>query len=156
MSEASGAKKRKSTLNVIKTMTVGNEPCYVRDGGSVEPYIPKEIVGHREAYAASLHLLFKHMADFHITMIEIIAEKYNLSSDEMIQTITKDPRYTDMHVNPILNDLGYVNAEDVAKAVPSSKEAADKAVDEVISALEKTDIGESKPKKKFVRRKTDA
>jgi hypothetical protein len=120
-------KRAKPALNVIQTMTVSNEPCYVRDNGVSEPYIPKEITGHREAYAASLHILFKHMADFHITVIEIIAEKYKLSADEMIETIHKDPRYTDMHVNPILSDLSYVNAEDVAKAVPSKKAIPSKA-----------------------------
>jgi hypothetical protein len=147
----SETKRPRPALSTIKTMTVGGEPCYVRDGSTVEPYIPKEIVGHRDAYAASLHLLFKHMADFHITMIEIIAEKYNLSADEIIETVHKDTRFSEMNIDPVLNDMGYVKPEDVAKVIPS-KAASDKAVDEVISALEKTDIGEDKPKRKYIRK----
>ena len=97
----------------IKSITVVNEPVLVSKDGSVQEYIPKEIVGYREAYAASLHLVFKHVADFHVAMLEIIAEKYGHDVDEMVKVVQEDSRIKDMTVNPVISGLGIISQKDV-------------------------------------------
>lgn len=105
-----------SKKSSIKSLTVVNEPVFVSKDGSVQEYIPKEIVGYREAYAASLHLVFKHVADFHMAMLEIIAEKYGHDVDEMVSVIQSDSRFTDIMVNPVIAGLNIIKQEDVKDA----------------------------------------
>ena len=102
----------------IKSITVVNEPVLVSKDGSVQEYIPKEIVGYREAYAASLHLVFKHVADFHVAMLEIIAEKYGHDVDEMVKVVQEDSRIKDMVVNPVISGLGIISQKDVEAGTP--------------------------------------
>ena len=108
-----------SIRQTIKTATHKNEPVFMDSNGTSVPYIPKEIVGHREAYAVTLNLLFKHMADFHTNMIAIIAEKYNLDAAEMIGVICEDPRYQQMLQHPVIESMGYFSKEDLAKQIPA-------------------------------------
>ncbi len=101
----------------IKSLTVVNEPVFVSKDGSVQEYIPKENVGYREAYAASLHLVFKHVADFHLAMLEIVAEKYGHDIDEMVSVIQSDSRYTDMCVHPVIAGINIIKQSDVPAPV---------------------------------------
>ena len=64
-----------------------------------------EIKDGRSAYAASLQMILKHVADFHITVVDIISEKYNIPVDEIMNTVTCDSRYTNMLVNPDIHTL---------------------------------------------------
>lgn len=102
----------------IKSVTVQNEPIFVAKDGTVEPYIPRSIITHRDAYSASLHLLFKHVADFHLLMVEVLAEKYNLDADEIIQVVQNDQRMKDIQIHPTLESLTYFGNDDLAKVVP--------------------------------------
>lgn len=124
-------------------MTVVNEPVFVNKDGSVQEYIPKEIVGYREAYAASLHLVFKHVADFHMAMLEIIAEKYGHDVDELVKVVQEDGRIKDMTVHPVIAGLGLIQQKDVpAPAEITAQESPPPPV-------------EAPPKKKLiVKRKT--
>jgi hypothetical protein len=61
------------------------------------------------AYAESLKLILQHVADFHLTVVEIISEKYNISVDEMMKAVTSDPRYANMVVNPEIHRLTSLN-----------------------------------------------
>jgi len=102
----------------IKTATHKNEPVFIDSNGTSIPYVPKEIVEHREAYAVTLNLLFKHIADFHTNMIAIIAEKYKLDASEMIGVVCEDPRYQQMVQHPVIESMGYFSNEDLAKQIP--------------------------------------
>ena len=59
----------------------------------------------REAYAESLRMILQHVADFHITVVDIISEKYNIPVNEIMNTVTSDSRYTDMNVDPKIHRL---------------------------------------------------
>jgi hypothetical protein len=72
--------------------------------------IPVEITDGRSAYAASLQMILKHVADFHITVVDIISEKYNIPVDEIMNTVTSDSRYTNMLVSPDIHTLS-VNSD---------------------------------------------
>lgn len=108
---------------IIKTAAYTHEPVFIDVSGVSVPYIPKEIVDHRKAYSVTLDLLFKHVADFHINMIAIIAEKYNLDAAEMINVVSEDPRYEQMLLHPVIESLGHFGKEDLEKQIPTTKNA---------------------------------
>ena len=57
------------------------------------------------AYTESLRTILCHVADFHITVVDIISEKYNIPVDEIMKTVTSDSRYTKMIVDPKIHRL---------------------------------------------------
>ena len=81
-------------------------------GNTIKIQIPVEIEikDGRSAYAASLQMILKHVADFHITVVDIISEKYNIPVDEIMNTVTSDLRYANMLVNPDIHTLS-LNSE---------------------------------------------
>ena len=129
----------------IKSLTVVNEPVFVAKDGSVQEYIPKEIVGYREAYAASLHLVFKHVADFHTAMLEIIAEKYGHDVDELVKVVQEDSRIKDMTVNPVISGLNIITQKDVPAVA---------VAEPVVTEAPQPVAAEAPKKKLIVKRKT--
>lgn len=59
----------------------------------------------RDAYAESLKMILQHVADFHLTVVDIISDKYNIPVDEIMNTVTSDSRYTNMLVDPKIHSL---------------------------------------------------
>ena len=84
--------------------------------------IPVEIKDGRSAYAASLQMILKHVADFHITVVDIISEKYNIPVDEIMNTVTSDSRYTNMLVNPDIHTLSLNSGQEQAQAQEQKQE----------------------------------
>jgi hypothetical protein len=91
--------------------TIQNEPVFLHQNGDAVRYVPLNIVTSRDAYAASLHILFQHVATFHLHVIELIAEKYNLDSDEIIQSIHEDKRFQELNNNPVIQSMGYFDRD---------------------------------------------
>lgn len=77
--------------------------CATLSDGSTLPPLPLNTP--TDALRATLLMLFKHVADVHVTIVEILAEKMKLSPDEIHQAITSDPRWTAMLTNPLITDL---------------------------------------------------
>ena len=91
-----------------------SEPAYILHNGKRVPYIPKEITDHRAAYAATLHVLFKHVADFHICVVKAFSKKYGIPEDDIMQTIQESDEFKNMVVDPVLDPsdpLGYLTQE---------------------------------------------
>lgn len=107
------------TTPAAKRARYVEEPVFVDIDGEVRPYVPTRIVKAREAYAASLDIMYKHLADVHVSIVEIIADKYKLDAEEMFTTIKTDPRYTGLYDKPVVNTLGYFKDTD---APPQSVE----------------------------------
>jgi len=59
----------------------------------------------RDAYVESLKMILQHVADFHMTVVDIISEKYKIPVDEIMNTVTSDSRYTNMVVDPKIHRL---------------------------------------------------
>jgi hypothetical protein len=59
----------------------------------------------RDAYAESLKMILQHVAEFHMTVVDIISEKYNIPVDEIMKTVTSDSRYANMLVDPKIHRL---------------------------------------------------
>jgi hypothetical protein len=60
------------------------------------------------AYALSLQMIFQHVADFHITVIDVISDKYNIPVDDIMNVVTSDSRYKNMVVDKDIHRLGTV------------------------------------------------
>jgi hypothetical protein len=109
------------------------DPVYILDDGKKVPYVPIEIKTHRDAYAATLHVLFKHVADFHICIVKAFSNKYGIPEDDIMQTIQESEEFKNMHVDPALDPitsdvLGYLAqqpapAMEPAPAVPAMEPA---------------------------------
>lgn len=110
--------KMESKLNIVKTATFSEEPVFITEDGNTQTYIKKEITGPHKALSACLHLVFQHTADIYTIMIEIIAEKYGHSSEEMMEAIMKDERFNNVMVNPVLNGLNYFKKENLERVLP--------------------------------------
>lgn len=92
------------------------EPAYILSNGKTVPYVPIEVKTARDAYAASLHVLFKHVADFHICIVRTFSFKYGIPEDEILKTIQESEEFKNMTVDPVLdtdqiNTLGYLQPE---------------------------------------------
>jgi len=86
----------------------------------------------RAAYAESLQMILQHVADFHLTLVDIISEKYKIPVDEIVKTVTSDSRYTNMVVDPKIHRLQQ-SQQDVIKIsdpdpVPSKKKIIEKKI----------------------------
>jgi hypothetical protein len=86
------------------------EPVYILKNGQPIPYIPATITTGRDAYAASLHVLFKHVADFHICIVRVFSSKYGIPEDDILKTIQESEEFKNMKVDPVLDtdSLGYL------------------------------------------------
>ena len=98
--------KRRSLLSM-------QEPAFILKNGTSVPYIPGTITTSRDAYAASLHVLFKHVADFHICIVRTFSVKYGIPEDDILKTIQESEEFKNMLVDPVLdmdfNSLGYLD-----------------------------------------------
>lgn len=139
-------------MSAPKRARYTEEPVFLNTGGGEEPYIPKDIQTARDAYAASLHLLFKHVADFHILMVDIIAEKYKLNAAEIIHVCHEDKRFQQMVVAPTIHSLGYFNETDLAAKRDVEPPKPD-PVEELVADTAKLSLGVAPPKKKIIRKK---
>lgn len=66
-----------------------------------------------DAYAESLKMILQHVADFHMTVVDIISEKYNIPVDEIMNTVASDSRYVNMLVDPKIHLLTSPNQNQV-------------------------------------------
>jgi hypothetical protein len=99
------------------------EPAYVMKDGTTIPYVPVEVKTARDAYAASLHVLFKHVADFHLCVVRTFSVKYGIPEDDILKTIQESDEFKNMQVDPVLcMDMGINSLRHLDKApVPDSK-----------------------------------
>lgn len=120
-----------------------NEPVIeIDETGNKIPFIPVEITNGRQAYAASLNIIFKHIAEFHITVLTIIAEKYGLNVDEILEEVHKDDRYNRM--SGVINNLGAFPESEMP--VPEIQEPVSVAAPEPVKkVIRKRTIKPTKP-----------
>lgn len=91
------------------------EEVVLEDGSVCKPMPVKTT---SDALRASLLMLFKHVADVHMTVVEIIAEKFHLDSEEIHNAITADPRWKEMLVNPTITNLTKTESQAEPPAPP--------------------------------------
>ena len=98
------------------------EPVYIMKDGTPVPYIPGTITTSRDAYAASLHALFKHVADFHLCVVRTFSVKYGIPEDDILKTIQESEEFKNMQVDPaICTDDGHLANPVIIESVSTEK-----------------------------------
>ncbi len=121
------------------------EPVYIEKGGQIKPYIPIEIKNARDAYAVSLHMLFNHFAQFHISVVDIISDKYHIPVEEIMNTIKSDDRYINMSVCPNIHELSKASSSSSSVDVPvETVETIETVVDSKKKVIQKIKINSNK------------
>ena len=121
------------------------EPVYIEKGGQIKPYIPIEIKNGRDAYAVSLHMLFNHFAQFHISVVDIISDKYHIPVEEIMNTIKSDDRYINMSVCPNIHELSKASSSSSSVDVPvETVETIETVVDSKKKVIQKIKINSNK------------
>lgn len=138
-----------------------SEPVFIEKDGQTIPYIPIEIKNGRDAYAASLHMLFHHFAQFHIAIVDIISDKYKIPVEEIMNTIKSDDRYTNMSVCPSIHELSKAPSSSSSVDVNLETVAVVDIVDSNKKVFKKIKINSDKkikikPKIKPINADTDA
>ncbi len=59
------------------------------------------------SYKASFELIFAHVADIHMLMLKIIAEKYGHSVEDMIETVRENEEWNSIYLHPVLKSMIY-------------------------------------------------
>lgn len=100
-----------------KQVTVCTEPVHLADGSALKPL---EVKDSSDVLRASLLMLFKHVADIHVTVVEIVADKFGLKIDDIHSAITEDPRWANIFLHPLVSDLT-ATCEANATSAPKTK-----------------------------------
>lgn len=95
-----------------KSVTLVKEEVVLADGST---FVPMEVKNSSDVLRASLLMLFKHVSDIHVTLVEIVAEKFGLSVEDIHAAVTEDPRWSQMFVNPLITDLTATANEQAVK-----------------------------------------
>jgi hypothetical protein len=127
-------------MNTIKTATMSKvEPTFVDADGTQHSYVPRSVTTARDAYAATLHLIFNHIADFHSVMITIISEKYGIPEEDIFNTVRADPRFGSMVTDPVVQSMGYFDEDELSAAMTKmSVKAGDTITNMTVAAAEPT------------------
>jgi hypothetical protein len=95
-------KQMASQQPVRRKITIKKEPVVMANGQTLEPI---RITDPKSAYRTSMLMLFQHVADIHMAILEIMEEKYGHSVEEMLAVVSAHPKWQDMLVNPMVHDL---------------------------------------------------
>lgn len=117
---------------------------YVEADGSQRSYVPRTVTTARDAYAATLHLIFNHVADFHSVMITIISEKYGIPEEDIFNTVRADPRFSSLVTAPVVQSMSYFDEDDLSAAMTKMSV---KAPEPTPMAAEAPPSAPKKPKK---------
>lgn len=91
--------------------TAAKEPVNMETKTVTTLSIPVQISESATAYAESLKMILQHVAEFHVTVVDIISDKYKIPVDEIMNTVTSDSRYTNMLVDPKIHHLTCTNVK---------------------------------------------
>lgn len=105
-----------NTSSTKKSVTLVKEEVILSDGSK---FVPMEVKNSSDVLRASLLMLFKHVSDIHVTLVEIVADKFGLSVDDIHAAVKDDPRWSEMFVNPLITDLTATANENSVKPSPA-------------------------------------
>lgn len=104
------------------SVKISHDPVIMEDGIAMQSY---KVKNASDGFKASMLMMMKHCADVHLTILEIIGEKYGLDIDEMCHTVKDHPRWTQLLVEPMIHDLTSIARETACqplKAIETPKE----------------------------------
>jgi hypothetical protein len=109
------AKETAKKLPTKKKVTLVQEPVILADGSTMKPLPVKNA---SDVLRGSLLMLFKHVADIHVTVVEIVADKFGIPVEDLHKAITEDPRWAEMFVHPLITDLTETAMTNATKPKP--------------------------------------
>lgn len=109
--EVSAMPRTKKEVRLVQEATV------LADGSTLQPLAVKK---SSDVLRASLLMLFKHVSDIHVSLVEIVSEKFGIPIEDLHKAITEDPRWSTMLENPLITDLTKTVDE---HSVPAKAEA---------------------------------
>lgn len=71
----------------------------------MDAYIATKVKGPKSALAVVMNMTLKHTADVLNTFMTIVAEKYGIDMEEMMETVRTDERFTGIAVDPLLHAI---------------------------------------------------
>jgi hypothetical protein len=117
-------------------------------------YTKRDLATAPEAFKASLEIMFCHMADMFNVVLDVLAEKYGHSKEEMLATLVAHPSYQSLPRHPVLDSLGYFGEADLALSAPlSSSMSSPLSAPASIAADATTTAPTGDPPKKIVVRR---
>jgi hypothetical protein len=99
---ASVAQEALKTPPKKRNLKLVHEEVKLSDGST---FVPMPVNNKSDILRASLLVLFKHVADIHYNVVEIIADKFGHTVEELHAAIVEDPRWQQMLVDPLVTDL---------------------------------------------------
>lgn len=69
----------------------------------MDAYLATKVHDPKSALAAVMNLTLKHTADVLTMFVDIIAEKYGIDAEEMMDVVSADERFTGLVVDPLLH-----------------------------------------------------
>ena len=89
----------------VESLRLTSEEVLLAAGGKMAPLT---VQTPNDALKLTLLMMMKHTADVHLTVLEIIAEKYSLNLDDMVDTVKAHPRWHEILQTPLISDLSAV------------------------------------------------
>lgn len=89
-------------MEPAKKIQIVKETVRLAEGGILKPL---QIDGPHKALQATLLMLFKHVADVHLAVVEAVSQKYDIPEADIIACVTENPKWKDMMVHPLISDL---------------------------------------------------
>jgi len=126
------------------------EPVYVTKDGTKIPYLPEHIVTARDAYSATLHVLFRHVSDFHLSVVSAISKKYGIPEDEIMETIHESEEFKKLTPDPALVTI-FDNVE--VETQPKIQECEITASSQSAETTPAQSVREKTPPKKVILKK---
>lgn len=96
------AQEATKTLGSKKPITLVKEDVVLADGTH---FVPMEVKTSSDVLRVSLLMLFKHIADIHVCVVNAVADKFGLKIEDIHKAVTEDPRWAEMFVHPLITDL---------------------------------------------------
>lgn len=127
-------------------MQMNNEPVYITRDGTRIPYLPETVVTARDAYSATLHVMFRHLADFHLCVVSTISKKYGIPEDEIMNTIHESEEFKKLTPDAAVTDIYGNDTTDM----PDTTDTTDTTTTAVAST---GSVREKKTPKKLVLKK---
>lgn len=117
----------KGITGAKKPLTLVQEPVLLADGSTMKPLA---VTNSSDVLRVSLLMLFKHVADIHVSLVEIVADKFGLKIEDIHKAINEDPRWAAMFVHPLITDLtATIEEHSVPAPGPKAAEAKPKAAE---------------------------
>ncbi len=112
----------KRTETVTRTLTLDDSPCGLcailypdETLHSCKEHMHYHVSALKDdaatAYKASLSLIFAHIADIHMIMLNTLSKHYGHSVEEMLEVVRQDPDWNNIYLHPTLKRMVYFEPE---------------------------------------------